>query len=157
MYRQNYGYGSNNNYRGRDSRQKAGVREVRITFAEDKYVDEAEEVIEALKEIRFKDGGDELTTSAIRNILSMTSAIYDLVKTSDLDIVTQRLLYLRVQLVYASGRNKMVNWLVKRADLLNILSKINLEKDPKEKKKLIIRFCRYMEALVAYFKFNGGK
>ena len=40
--------------------------------------------------------------------------------------------------------------LVKKAEILDILKEIN-------NKESLQRFCRYMEALVAYFKFYGGK
>ncbi|MCE2259459.1 type III-A CRISPR-associated protein Csm2, partial [Streptococcus thermophilus] len=67
--------------------------------------------------------------------------------------------YLRVQFVYQSGRNSVrvnrqtffpVKDLVEKGQILEALKEI---KD----RETLQRFCRYMEALVAYFKFYGGK
>ena len=48
------------------------------------------------------------------------------------------------------GRETAVKDLVEKAQILEALKEI---KD----RETLQRFCRYMEALVAYFKFYGGK
>ncbi|PAK80123.1 type III-A CRISPR-associated protein Csm2 [Lentilactobacillus parakefiri] len=136
-------------------------RKIPITFTQDKYVQEAENVIKELKDKNFKcynkvtkkKEKDTLTTNQIRNLLSLTSTIYDETLNQGAQSVTDRLAYLRIQFVYQSGRNAAVKKLVELADILNILSQVQQKKD----KQLIIRFCHYMEALVAYFKYYGGK
>lgn len=117
------------------------------------YVDKAEDVIKKLKkktDYRTKSEKYMLTTSKIRNLLSLTSALYDEVQTRPFETLNDRLAYLRVQYVYQAGRENSVKDLVDRAEILEALKEVN-------DKESLIRFCRYMEALVAYFKFYGGE
>ena len=81
------------------------------------------------------------------------------VKESLMNLINDRFAYLRVQFVYQSGRNSVkvnrqtffpVKDLVEKGQILEALKEI---KD----RETLQRFCRYMEALVAYFKFYGGK
>jgi len=58
-----------------------------------------------------------------------------------------------VQFVYQAGREFSVKNLVEEADILRALQEVQQMKN----KETLQRFCRYMEALVAYFKFYGGK
>lgn len=112
------------------------------------YVDKAEKSIEKLK--RDRNGNFFLTTSKIRRLLSLTSSLYDEVQNRPYEELIDRLAYLRVQYVYQAGRERDVKDFVQKADLLNALKEVN-------DKESLIRFCRYMEALVAYFKFYGGR
>ena len=136
-------------------------KKLTISFTDDTYVNEAEAVIQEMKFSYFKvqkDGqrsgqGDTLTMSQIRNLASLTSNIYDEVQNNDVAQVSDKLAYLRVQFVYQSGRNAAVKKLVELADILNILKTMQAKND----RAIIIRFCRYMEALVAYFKYYGGQ
>lgn len=135
-----------------------------VTFAKDKYVDEAEAVILSLKNTNFEflNGRrkDQLTSSQLRGILASTSTIYDIVRNQGPEAAEERLSYLRVELVYQSGRNAAVKEFVKQSGLLTFLEIIQNvidEGDVKHERTFIIRFCRYMEALVAYFKFYGGE
>jgi len=117
------------------------------------YVDKAEDVIKKLKkktDYRTKREKYMLTTSKIRNLLSLTSALYDEVQTRPFETLNDRLAYLRVQYVYQAGRENSVKDLVDKAEILEALKEVN-------DKESLIRFCRYMEALVAYFKFYGGE
>lgn len=140
----------------------------KITFKQENYVDEAENVIKYLKEKNFSAlrttgrGKDILTTSQIRNILAMTAEIYDDVLNKGITGNTlDKLAYLRIQLIYQSGRNAAVRELVESAEFLEIIKSISNEilenKTQNIQKKSVIRFCRYVEALVAYFKYYGGK
>ena len=119
------------------------------TLTDDNYVDKAENVIKSLnrntRDFRNPDAF-LLTTSKIRNLLSLTSTL----KVRDYAALADKIAYLRVQFVYQSGRETAVKDLVKKAEILDILKEIN-------NKESLQRFCRYMEALVAYFKFYGGK
>lgn len=124
-----------------------------ISFTDDTYVNEAEAVIQEMKQVSFREARDTLTMSQLRNLASLTSNIYDEVQNNDVAQVSDKLAYLRVQFVYQSGRNAAVKKLVELADILNILKTMQAKND----RAIIIRFCRYMEALVAYFKYYGGK
>lgn len=146
------------NYKKRNTYSKPQtLQNIEIKFREDTYVDEAEKVILELKkvgfEVRTRGRSDTLTTSQIRNLLNLTSTLYDEVQRQDITQLQDRLAYLRVQFVYQSGRNQAVKKLIELADILNILKKVQEKKD----KELLIRFCRYIEALVAYFKYYGGQ
>lgn len=117
------------------------------------YVDQAEEVIGKLA--RDKRGNIKLTTSKIRNILSMVSEIYNEVIHESGEKLSQesqeRIQYLRLRITYEAGREQDVKDFVKNSGLLLMLKKI------KNDKSEFLLFCRYIEALVAYHRFQGGK
>lgn len=127
-----------------------------VILTDENYVDKAEQ---AILQLRKKNDEFFLTTSQIRNILSLTSSISDKSNVRNFEELNSDLSYLRVRLVYQSRRNEIrfrgekiypVEDLLLQSDLLEAL------KEVKDKVSLQ-RFCRYMEALVAYFKFYGGK
>lgn len=127
-----------------------------VKFKKDTYVDEAESVILNLRDINFKVGRDELTSTQLRNLLAMTSTIYNIVINQGVKAIEERLAYLRVQFVYQCGRNQAVKKLVDEAEILDILFGIQSEmedNDEKKEREDVIRFCHYMEALVAYLKY----
>jgi CRISPR-associated protein Csm2 len=121
------------------------------------YVDEAEKVILRLLELKDKKGRTIplVTTSKLRNLLAMTSDIYNEVMNIQDDKLSEeicaRIEYLRVRFLYEAGREPAVKSLVEQAGILQILKEIG------NSKKNYILFNRYMEALVAFHKFNGGK
>jgi len=117
------------------------------------YVDNAESAIKKLdRDSRNRNNPNafKLTTSKIRNLLSLTSSLYDESKVKEFDQLSDKIAYLRVQYVYQAGREPAVKDFVTKADILNALKEV---KD----RETLQRFCRYMEALVAYFKFEGGR
>lgn len=139
---------------GRPTNQNhAASKKLPILFTDDTYVNEAESVIQEMKQTNFRESRDTLTMSQLRNLSSLTSNIYDEVQNNDVSQVSDKLAYLRVQFVYQSGRNAAIKKLVELADILGILKTIQAKND----RSTIIRFCRYMEALVAYFKYYGGQ
>lgn len=121
------------------------------------YVDKAEKVIESLQKVNKFNGEKELklTTSKIRNILSMVSQLYNDAthcKEAVLDTDMQsRVQYLKMRIAYEAGRDRDVKEFVDKADILTIISEVGSSKEN------LILFCNYMEALVAYHKFLGGK
>ncbi|KXT69131.1 CRISPR-associated protein, Csm2 family [Streptococcus cristatus] len=124
----------------------------------DDYVDKAEQVIHSLKNSgTYKEGPNEgkikfkLTSTQIRNLAALTSNLFDESKTrKDIEELREKISYLRIQFVYQSGREPAVEDFVKKAGLLEALKEI-------QDIPSLQRFCRYMEALIAYFKFNGGR
>ena len=121
-------------------------------------VDKAENVIKNLvKGARknFKGEPDIVTTSKIRNLLAMNADIYNqvLTKSSEKldDEICGRIEYLRVRFMYECGRAPKVNEFVQQAEILEILKEI------KQSKKNYLLFSRYMEALIAFHKYYGGK
>lgn len=130
------------------------------TINQDNYVDEAEKVIKTLKGRTNQRNGREIqmvTTSKIRSLLAMTSDIYNETLNETESKLPQRLCsrieYLRVRFIYESGKDQegKVKDFVETARILDILKEIRGEKEN------FLLFARYMEALVAFHKFYGGK
>lgn len=121
------------------------------------YVDQAESVLDSLKSKVDKRGKPLplVTTSKIRNILAMAADIYDNVlqnKNEQLsDELVSRIEYLRVRVIYESGREPRVKDFVSEAQLLDYIKMIGNDK------KRYILFYHYLEALVAFHKYKGGK
>lgn len=124
---------------------------------EKKYVDQADDVLKRLKN-KVDDKGKpvpKITTSKIRNILSMAVDIYDKVLQNREDVLSDEILsrieYLRVRMIYECGREQSVMYFIKEANLLKYIKMIG-----SEKRKYIL-FYHYLEALVAFHKYYGGK
>lgn len=124
---------------------------------EQNYVDEAEKAILKLKEMKDRNGRSisMVTTSKLRNLLAMTADIYNVVLNHTEEKLSEdicsRIEYLRVRFLYEAGREPAVRNMVEQADIIEVLKSI------KGSKKNYILFNRYMEALVAFHKFYGGK
>ena len=125
---------------------------------ENNYADEAEKVILQLKNKTNPKTGNSVpmvTTSKIRSILAMTSDIYnEVIMLQDdklSDDLAGRIEYLRIRVVYEAGREQSVKDFIMQAKILDILKEI------KGSRKNYILFNRYMESLVAFHKFYGGK
>lgn len=120
---------------------------------ENNYVDKAEETITRLSKKIDRRGKtiDMVTTSKIRNLLSMAADIYNQVlDCKDNELPTElvsRIDYLRVRFIYECGRDEKTKDLVDEADLLSILKQINGDKNN------YILFYHYMEALVAFKRY----
>ena len=127
-------------------------------ITETNYVDHAERVIESMI-IKDKNGRGRdkinLTTSKIRNLLSMVNNLQALIKQEKEPEISGELMskvqYLKMRFAYEAGREQSVKDFVKKASIMEIIEGIG-----KSKKKLLL-FCNYMEALVAYHRYKGGK
>lgn len=135
-----------------------------MTINKENYVDAAEEVILSLKKNNNK---YILTTSQIRNILSMVNEIYNEAIHLQGDTLTDdlktKIQYLRMRMAYEAGRdpggkdslgkntNGVHEFIVKKGKLIDNLKTIGNSKEN------LVLFCHYVEALVAYHKFYGGK
>lgn len=128
-----------------------------MILEEKTYVDKAERVIAELANNKDKWGNVNMVTiSQVRNLLSMTADIYNEVKEQGenlSDEMNAKIDYLRVRYIYESGRdgNEQVKKFVEKAQILEALQQIN------GSKKNYILFMHYIEALVAFHKYNGGK
>lgn len=121
------------------------------------YVNKAETVMRSLL---VKDKWEKLTfgnftTSKIRNILSLASELGNRVKQVKGDVLseelTERIRYIKVRLAYEAGREPDVKKFLDKSGLLEITGSIGNDK------KRFIRFEKYLEALVAYHRYLGGK
>lgn len=124
---------------------------------EQNYVDEAERVISILKNKKDRRGYSIplVTMTKLRNLLGITVDIYNEVVRCQEDRLNEdisaRIEYLRVRFLYEAGRDPAVRDLVTEAGIVEILKGIN------SSRKKYILFNRYMEALVAFHKYYGGK
>ena len=97
-----------------------------------------------------------ITTSKIRNLLSLVIDSYQSESRRTADEITletsEALKNMRVRVVYEMGRD---NWntgkFVRETELLQYLAGIQ------DRRKAFLRFFHYMEALVAYHKYYGGR
>lgn len=141
-----------------------------MKLTEENYVELAEKAIKKICSEKNRKGEciKLVTTSKMRNLLKLTSDIYNDVincKSENLsnDIIG-RINYLKVRFVYEAGRNtekvntghgnenvNKVKILMEEADILAHIEEIQGSRSQ------YILFNRYMEALVAYRKFYDDK
>ncbi|TGY97289.1 type III-A CRISPR-associated protein Csm2 [Petralouisia muris] len=129
-----------------------------MIITEKNYVEKAEAAIQLHKNKineKTKKKKPMVTTSKIRNLLSMTADICNEVmdcKEEKLnDELCGRIDYLKVRVLYEAGREPVVREFVEDTNMLKCISEIG------GSKKNYLLFSRYMEALVAYHRFYGGK
>ncbi len=121
------------------------------------YVDMAEKVIIRLKNKKDRKGRNipMVTTSKLRNLLTMTADIHNEVvsQTEEKleDHITSRIEYLRVRFLYEAGREDSVRDLVEEAEIIPFLKQINGSREN------YLLFSRYIEALVAFHRYYRGK
>ena len=116
------------------------------------YVDKAQKVMDKLQ----SDRRFGLTTTKIRGLLAMTMDIYNeimpLTEDELSDGINGKINYLKVHVLYEAGRNpRDVKKFVEEAQIKPCIDEIQGSRER------YILFSNYMEALVAYFKFNGGR
>lgn len=158
----------NNNSRGGKEPQKVLPPETIPKKVPENYVDEAERIMRALI-----NSGTTVTTSKIRSLLSLVTDIYndENIRTEDKlkpDSVV-KLNLMRVRVAYEYGRDKgesngrdkeegsdkktvyPMREFITQAHLLEYLKGISTDRAD------LIRFAHYMEALVAFHRYLGGK
>lgn len=142
----------NNNYpRPQQPRYNAAPPqpvEIRALPLPKDYVDEAEKVIQSLDPRRA------ITTSKLRNLLSLVSDIYNVENLRDdpqlLPESKTALTMLRIRVVYEAGREQKVKDFIQAAKLLEYIKGIGSDREK------LIDFAHYMEALVAYHRYLIG-
>lgn len=147
-----YGGGNGNNKNG--SSNELFNQYVPIT--EDNYVDQAEKAINFVGKHVDKRGNPViLTTSKIRNILSLNAELYnDIINEPNEQLSMDfkgRINYLKVRIIYEAGREESVKYFIDESFLLKVVDSI------KGSRSQYMLFSRYLEALVAYRKFKYGK
>lgn len=121
------------------------------------YVDMAEKVIIRLKNKKDRKGRNipMVTTSKLRNLLTMTADIHnEVMSQTEKKLegrITSRIEYLRVRFLYEAGREDSVRDLVEEAEIIPFLKGINGNREN------YLLFSKYMEALVAFHKYYGGR
>ena len=121
---------------------------------EGNYSDVAQNVIKTLSQPNKYGRINIISTSQLRNILAMSADIYNQVVPLEKDLtdeINSRIEYLRIRCFYEAGRERLVKDFMKCSKIPEILREINGEK------KNFILFNYYLEALVAFRKYYGGK
>ena len=150
----------NNNSRGGKDPQKALPPETIPRKVPENYVDEAERIMRVLIS-----SGTTVTTSKIRNLLSLVTDIYndESIRTEDKlkpdSVVKLNLMRVRVAYEYGRdngesvGKDKVypMKEFITQAHLREYLKGISTDRAD------LIRFAHYMEALVAFHRYLGGK
>lgn len=150
---------SNNSYGNNFGRQQAPARQVNITEKKklDKkaYVDLAEKVIAELPRDNRDANKIQLSTNQIRNVLSLINELYDMVRTDTekvlSDDVQSHIQYVKMKIIYAAGKDNAVKTFLEKSLLISYLNGIDDSRDD------LILVCHYMEALVAYHRFNTNE
>ena len=144
----NRGYGQNNG--GPQRYQNTQSAEIKPLKLPENYVDEAEKVMRALYENRSR-----ITTTKMRGFLTLVNDIYNaenLRTETELSSESKlKLMRLRVRVVYDAGRERDVKDFVEKAKLLEYLKGVG------DSREAMIHFAHYMEALVAYHRYLGGR
>ncbi|MCI8337294.1 MAG: type III-A CRISPR-associated protein Csm2 [Lachnospiraceae bacterium] len=122
----------------------------------DTYVAKAEKAIKTLAEKKHGQGRSNMvTTTQLRNLLATTADIYNEVCISMDERLSEdirgRINYLKVRFLYEAGRELQVKKFVDKAQIIKAIDEV------KGSRKNYILFNKYMEALVAYHRFYGGK
>ena len=121
-------------------------------------VDAAEKVINYLEKDKY--GNIALTTSQIRKFLTAVNVVRNKVDlyiaqnkyADELSIeLAAEAKFLKVNLLYQAGRAKAVKDFMEISNLAAIIGDVD------KNIKKFQRLCKYVEALVAYHKFMGGK
>lgn len=157
-YPNNRGYGQQGGYNrgygqtsgGPQRYQNTQSAEIRPLKLPENYVDEAEKVMRALFENRSR-----ITTTKLRGFLTLVNDIYNaenLRTETELSSESKlKLMRLRVRVVYDAGRERDVKDFVEKAKLLEYLKGVG------DSREAMIHFVHYMEALVAYHRYLGGR
>ena len=142
----NNNYNSYNNQR-QPSRGFAPAAPVVAKAIPENYVDLAETLMSA--------NSRSITTSKLRNWFSIANDIYNVEsRSSEIGLKPEsctKLLNLRVRIVYDAGKDSKIKDFVTSANLLSYIKGIGSSREQ------MIRFAQYMEALVAYHKYFGGR
>lgn len=117
------------------------------------YVKQAEDVVKKLETDKW--GNIKLTTNKIRNMLTLTNELYNMAKKVKGEKINEdiqsHIQYIKMKLVYEAGRDASSKDFVNKSGILTYLDSVG------DSKEMLIMVCHYMEALVAYHKFEGAK
>jgi CRISPR-associated protein Csm2 len=115
------------------------------------YASCAEKVMEELSKRQF----NKLTTTKLRGMYSLiTNVSVRVTNQEEFERATADIQYLKVRMAYEAGREKEREKPVKTfLDATHLMAYVDAIKSYEQ----FQLYCRYAEALVAYFKYFGGK
>lgn len=120
------------------------------------FVDEAERLMQENNKLPKDDKHRfDITTSKIRNLLSLATEIYHQEYLRNEPKLLEESLYqiqmMRVRMLYEAGREPAVKTFLAQSHLIGYL------KDIGDDRMKLIRYTQYLEALVAYHRYFGGR
>lgn len=149
----NAGYNKNqphNNGRNRPRAQSTKEKQPFVKLTKKNCVSLADERMNG-----YVQKEDSITTTKIRLLLSLILKIYSMVHINgnkELDEDAQsKVLYVKMKFAYEAGRDDRIMNFMNHTQLMENLAEI------KNDKEYLLLVCKYMEALVAYYKFYGVK
>ncbi len=142
-------------------RQVTPVPKVKLNLKAFDVVAEAEKAMSSLQYFdRNSKPKIDVTTSQIRKFLTAVNVVrnkVDVFKAKNIDVsqlsdeLVAEVKFLKINLLYQAGRANTVKKFMEAARLDSIIDSIGDETES------FIKFTKYVEALVAYHKFLGGK
>ena len=152
MYNNNNGANQNgrsSQYSGGNNGYNSASAPSRAMTLPENYVDEAERIMQIITQ-----NNNSITTSKIRRIYNLICEIYNTENLScDGQLAPESKTALnmaRVRIAYEAGRDGKVKDFTDKTHIIEYIKGINSREN-------FINFARYMEALIAYHKFYGGK
>lgn len=138
---------NDNRYGGNQGYPQKTVAPQQVGAFPDDYVDFAEKLMQKNSKC--------ITTSKLRNILSMLMDVYNVEVLRTEDTITRdsevKLQMARIRIAYECGRDGKTKQLVEAANLLPWL------KDVGKSREKAIAYIHYVEALVAYHRYYEGR
>ena len=139
-------YPNNKNNSGRSWDHPPRPKQTAKEFPAD-YVDEAEKIMQE----NYK----KITTSKLRNLLSLLMDVYNTETLRTEETISEesavKLQMARIRMAYECGRDRNVKEFVEAAHMMPWL------KDIGKSREKAIRYVHYLEAIVAYHRFFGGR
>ena len=118
------------------------------------FVDMAEKVIQNITDESKITKKSSISTSKIRNLLSIVSDIYNVEsirkEKTMLDESVLNMTMFRIRVIYEAGREPATKSFVEKSKILNYAKSIGNDRQK------LINFSHYMEALVAYHRYYLG-
>lgn len=119
------------------------------------YVKQAEDVICSLGKDQYGNVSVSVTTSQVRNLLTLINELYNAVQHDAnerlSDEIISRTQYVKMRIAYNAGRKKEVKDFVDKSKIMDYLDGVG------DSRTELLLVCHYMEALVAYHKYYRGE
>ncbi len=153
---------SHGNYRGKQKPkrqdQKQGYNQPALKNANEEFFKQLEKDFSQIAEEKLRElstaSDKKITTNQIRNILALINNINQKINLSGEQLsssIQNDIQYLLVRIYYNCGKESVVKTFVDKTKLIEALLCVGASKSKWE------LFSKYMEALVAFHRYYGGK
>ena len=127
-----------------------------VTINETDFGDVAKKIMGNFFEKKRSNQKGSISTTKLRSILEMVNyTYYSVLYIANNELTNEHLssiAYLKVRMAYESGREDTVRDFIKEAGLMEPITDIVKSK----RRDSFLLYCRYVESLVAYYKYEGG-